>query len=484
MSTIINDNFDITVAKVLDHRSCKIESNVTVPYASTTEANTIVPIGSRAKGLIMFVSEFGSTQIYWYKDGTADVDLVKFNPYASFAIESSAFGSVLNAAGGEAGNAMGYASYVGIPLRITASTNSTTFTVTSFSGITMVATHHVAIISASENVAVRTRLTSGESGTGSKTLTVADPVIFPNAPTMPADAYMVLLNPTTMNALHANPELKSIGAFAAGAYSVAEHRGSIALGVSSIARGFGAVALIGGIAEADRSLAAMGGKTEGAGQDQLAIGEGVNTQADYAKAIGKNILITGDSSCAMGQNLLITGIESMGMAYDTEIHGKGGFATGRGGVVYMDSARVHSSGKFSAGGTVKGAFQISDDMLGIETSDATSTILLDDSGNKLRLDDELASFKIVVMGKKLNDIAGPSGVWTITGCYQNNLSTTATFPIAPVVTNLYLTGTGWTVSATLENISPGVNKLNINVVGEAAMSIRWSAFITRTNLKA
>lgn len=71
MAIGINDNFQILASKPIDARYF----NNLVPYASVAEANTEIKKSERHEGLFVNINK----ELYWYKDGIEDSDLIKFS---------------------------------------------------------------------------------------------------------------------------------------------------------------------------------------------------------------------------------------------------------------------------------------------------------------------------------------------------------------------------------------------------------------------
>jgi len=68
MAIILNDNINVEAPKATDNRYG--------PYANTAVALTSVPAYQRYQGLVVGVLISGSVVEYWFKDGTADGNLV------------------------------------------------------------------------------------------------------------------------------------------------------------------------------------------------------------------------------------------------------------------------------------------------------------------------------------------------------------------------------------------------------------------------
>lgn len=76
MAQAINDNFNNLSGKALDDKYGKIVAGKTVPYASTTEANTAIAEAYRFKGLTVSIDTGSGQTEYWYKDGVTNDSLV------------------------------------------------------------------------------------------------------------------------------------------------------------------------------------------------------------------------------------------------------------------------------------------------------------------------------------------------------------------------------------------------------------------------
>lgn len=72
MAIVFNDNFEIKAPRSIDKRYGKILGGKTVPYASVSEANSLVVKAYRHLGLTVRV---GNDE-YWWKEGIEDVNLV------------------------------------------------------------------------------------------------------------------------------------------------------------------------------------------------------------------------------------------------------------------------------------------------------------------------------------------------------------------------------------------------------------------------
>lgn len=73
----INDNLQNYSPKALDNKHGKFVSGVWQPWATTTEANSAINIAYRHKGLTVIILEGGYPTEYWYRDGIADINLIK-----------------------------------------------------------------------------------------------------------------------------------------------------------------------------------------------------------------------------------------------------------------------------------------------------------------------------------------------------------------------------------------------------------------------
>jgi len=71
-----NDNFIITAPKAVDDKYCKTVGGVSIPYASVDEANGLLSIAYRYRGLTILVDNGGGLTEYWYRDGTANINLI------------------------------------------------------------------------------------------------------------------------------------------------------------------------------------------------------------------------------------------------------------------------------------------------------------------------------------------------------------------------------------------------------------------------
>lgn len=74
--TPINNGFNVNIGRAIDMRQGKIVTGRTVPYATTTEANTAVVSPFRYKGLTALVTVGGATKEYWWKDDTTNAALI------------------------------------------------------------------------------------------------------------------------------------------------------------------------------------------------------------------------------------------------------------------------------------------------------------------------------------------------------------------------------------------------------------------------
>lgn len=76
MSQQINDNFKINAPKPMDQRFCKFVDGASFPYASVSEANSIILSIYRYIGMTVLINDGSVNKEYWYKEGTDDLDLV------------------------------------------------------------------------------------------------------------------------------------------------------------------------------------------------------------------------------------------------------------------------------------------------------------------------------------------------------------------------------------------------------------------------
>lgn len=77
MAQEINDQFDLKAPKLLEKRTSKFTNTVTTPYGSIQEVlDTIVP-AYRSRFLDVYVLVGGVVKWYWWKDGTADNQLIE-----------------------------------------------------------------------------------------------------------------------------------------------------------------------------------------------------------------------------------------------------------------------------------------------------------------------------------------------------------------------------------------------------------------------
>lgn len=72
-----NDNIRLNAPKAIEDRSFRVLNGASQPYASLAEANSLIPVAYRYKGLPVYILEGINTVEYWYRNGTADADLVK-----------------------------------------------------------------------------------------------------------------------------------------------------------------------------------------------------------------------------------------------------------------------------------------------------------------------------------------------------------------------------------------------------------------------
>ena len=68
----LNDNIKVKAGKPLDAKYLNGTTNL--PYTSTVQALSAIPVAERSSGLFVNVSG----ELYWFKDGVSDIDLVKF----------------------------------------------------------------------------------------------------------------------------------------------------------------------------------------------------------------------------------------------------------------------------------------------------------------------------------------------------------------------------------------------------------------------
>jgi len=77
MSQKINDNYRLSAPKSLDDRFGKYENGITVPYASTDEANAAINIAYRYEGLQVAIDPGTGVTLYVYAGGVADENLTE-----------------------------------------------------------------------------------------------------------------------------------------------------------------------------------------------------------------------------------------------------------------------------------------------------------------------------------------------------------------------------------------------------------------------
>lgn len=77
MAETLNDNIQNNSPKALENKHGKLVSFVWTPYANTTEANSVVNIAYRYRGLTVIVLKSGVATEYWYRDGITDGDLIE-----------------------------------------------------------------------------------------------------------------------------------------------------------------------------------------------------------------------------------------------------------------------------------------------------------------------------------------------------------------------------------------------------------------------
>lgn len=89
MAITLNDQLYSFSPKSLDGKYGKLSGANTVPYASVAEANASILVPYRHKGLMVTIDTGTGNTLYWYKEGTADGDLVPFisagSPDTNFA---------------------------------------------------------------------------------------------------------------------------------------------------------------------------------------------------------------------------------------------------------------------------------------------------------------------------------------------------------------------------------------------------------------
>lgn len=82
MAIVLSDNIKVNAPKPVESKY----NNILVPYTDTSQANTLIPVGERYRGLTVNINGIE----YWYKDGVSNGDLIK----------KSASGSVTGATNG------------------------------------------------------------------------------------------------------------------------------------------------------------------------------------------------------------------------------------------------------------------------------------------------------------------------------------------------------------------------------------------------
>ena len=80
-------------------------SNTLAPYATVLAANTAIAVGIRYLGLFVNIDNgTGGSVLYWYKDGTADVNLVAFSTGGGGTVTSVTASSPISSSGGATPN--------------------------------------------------------------------------------------------------------------------------------------------------------------------------------------------------------------------------------------------------------------------------------------------------------------------------------------------------------------------------------------------
>lgn len=77
MAITYNDNAKINAPKDIENKTGKFVTGAWVPYASVAEANSTILAAYRYKGLTVRITEGSGWAEYFYKNGTADGDLVR-----------------------------------------------------------------------------------------------------------------------------------------------------------------------------------------------------------------------------------------------------------------------------------------------------------------------------------------------------------------------------------------------------------------------
>ncbi len=73
-----NDNFQLEAPKPVDHRIMRLNGEIYTIYTSVLEANTLIPSSVRYQTLLVPILKDGQPKLHWYKDGTADNQLVEY----------------------------------------------------------------------------------------------------------------------------------------------------------------------------------------------------------------------------------------------------------------------------------------------------------------------------------------------------------------------------------------------------------------------
>jgi hypothetical protein len=79
----INVGFDNNSPQAIDRAYGKVVAGVTVPFASVAEANAMVNVAYRHKGKTVLIIDGATVSEFWWKDGTANVNLVKKADYST-----------------------------------------------------------------------------------------------------------------------------------------------------------------------------------------------------------------------------------------------------------------------------------------------------------------------------------------------------------------------------------------------------------------
>jgi hypothetical protein len=262
------------------------------------------------------------------------------------------------------------------------------------------------------------------------------------------------------------------------------------------------------VAAGDNSVISGGNQnTIDTGSDGAVIGGGfsntLNSSCDYSLIAGgaSNSVSSSRQYCVIGggrSNAITTGSYATISGGDANTAGTQGTVTGgvsnfsfsysRAGGFYATSNNRYGSDVFASGSfsTTRGTAQATNNILRIQTANATPTRLTADGGaagaaNSLNLADNSSLFiKGQVVAR--NTATGDTKVWTFEGAIKRGANAAATALVAAITPTAGATDSGaaaWALAVAADTTNGG---LSVTATGAAATTIRWVCRIDTTEV--